>query len=142
MSTPALDLRTRRMAVVNEHIQAEAVQHDVSAVLATFHHPRYEVPAMGSAVDGGAAVHDLLAQLLSAFPDFWVEPSAIYHADDAVILELRFGGTQRGTWAGISATGKPFTVPAACIFLFEGDKLVCEKVYFDHATLLRQLGQD
>jgi len=31
-------------------------------------------------------------------------------------------------------------VQAACIFVFEGDLLVCEKVYFDHATVLRQLG--
>jgi len=139
MSMPTPDLRTRRMAVVNAHIEAEAVHHDVSAVLATFHHPRYEVPAMGPAIDGGAAVHDLLTQLLGAFPDFWVEPSATYHADDAVILECRFGGTHRGLWAGIAPTGRTFAVAGACFFLFEGDKLICEKVYFDHATLLRQL---
>jgi len=30
-------------------------------------------------------------------------------------------------------------VQSACIFVFEGEKLVCEKVYFDHATNLRQL---
>ena len=26
------------------------------------------------------------------------------------------------------------------IFTFEGDKIVCERVYFDSATILRQLG--
>jgi hypothetical protein len=31
-------------------------------------------------------------------------------------------------------------VAAALFFLFEGDGLVCERVYFDHATVLRQLG--
>jgi hypothetical protein len=31
-------------------------------------------------------------------------------------------------------------VQAVSIFVFEGDNLVCEKVYFDHATILRQLG--
>ena len=31
-------------------------------------------------------------------------------------------------------------VAAVLIFVFEGDKLVCEKVYFDHATILRQIG--
>ncbi len=30
-------------------------------------------------------------------------------------------------------------VQAVCIFVFEGADLVCEKVYFDHATVLRQL---
>jgi hypothetical protein len=28
----------------------------------------------------------------------------------------------------------------AAVFLFEGDSLVCERVYFDAATILRQLG--
>jgi steroid delta-isomerase-like uncharacterized protein len=132
-------LRARREAVVNAHIEAETVKHDVAAALATFHHPRYEVPAMGAPVDGGDAVHALLTALLGAFPDFWLERTATHYADDAVVVECRFGGTQRGAWAGIPPAGKPMQVAAACIFVFEGDKLVCEKVYFDHATVLRQL---
>ena len=28
----------------------------------------------------------------------------------------------------------------AALFLFEEDRLVCERVYFDSATILRQLG--
>jgi hypothetical protein len=28
----------------------------------------------------------------------------------------------------------------AAFFLFEGEKLVCERVYFDAATILAQLG--
>jgi steroid delta-isomerase-like uncharacterized protein len=125
---------------VNAHIEAEAVQHDVAAALATFHHPRYEVPAMDAVVDGGDAVQGLLTQLLAAFPDFWLERTALYHADDAVIVECRFGGTHRGPWAGIAATGNRMAVQSALIFVFEGENLVCEKVYFDHATVLRQLG--
>lgn len=30
-------------------------------------------------------------------------------------------------------------VEAACVFVFDGVDLVCEKVYFDHATILRHL---
>ena len=133
-------LRARRDAVVKAHIDAETVQHDPAAALATFHHPRYEVPAMGAPVDGGAAVEDLLTQLLTAFPDFWLEQTAMHHAETAVIVECRFGGTHRAPWAGIAATGNRMEVQAACIFVFEGDRLVCEKVFFDHATVLRQLG--
>lgn len=141
METQTIEnLRAGREAVVKAHIDAEAVQHDVAAALATFHRPRYEVPAMGAVVDGGDAVHGLLTQLLGAFPDFWLEQIAVHHADSAVIVECRFGGTHRGPWAGIAATGNRMEVQAACIFMFEGDRLVCEKVYFDHATVLRQLG--
>jgi len=134
------NLRARRDAVVKAHIDAETILHDAAAALATFHHPRYEVPAMGAVVDGGDAVHGLLTQLLGAFPDFWLEQIAVHHADNAVIVECRFGGTHHGPWAGIPATGSRMEVQAACIFVFEGDRLVCEKVYFDHATVLRQLG--
>jgi hypothetical protein len=30
-------------------------------------------------------------------------------------------------------------VAAALFFLFDGEGLVCERVYFDHATVLKQL---
>lgn len=134
-------LRARRDEIVDAHITAEAVQHDVQAALATFHYPRYEVPAMGAPVEGADAVHGLLTVLLTAFPDFWLRRTATHHADDAVIVECRFGGTHRGPWAGIEATGKHMAVDAACLFVFEGERLVCEKVYFDHATVLRQLSE-
>jgi predicted ester cyclase len=134
------DLRARREAVVNAHIEAEAVTHDVAAALATFHHPRYEVPAVGAIADGGQAVEGLLSLLLGAFPDFWLKKLALYHADDAVIVECKFGGTHRGVWAGIAPTGNSMEVQSALIFIFEGENLMCEKVYFDHATVLRQLG--
>lgn len=132
-------LRARRQEIVDAHIQAETSGHDIAGTIATFHHPRYEVPAFGAIADGAQAVEDLLAGLLDAFPDFWVQKIATHHSDDAVIVECRFGGTHRGPWAGITATGKPMQVQAACIFVFQEEDLVCEKVYFDHATILRQL---
>jgi predicted ester cyclase len=135
------DLKTRREQVVDAHIQAETEAHDIGAALATFRHPRYEVPAFGSIADGADAVEGLLGQLLGAFPDFWLQRIATHHAEDAVIVECRFGGTHQGEWAGVSPTGKQMEVQAACVFLFEGADLVCEKVYFDHATVLRQLAE-
>jgi predicted ester cyclase len=92
---------------------------------------------VGAIADGPEAVHGLLSQLLGAFPDFWLKRLAIYHADSAIIVEVQFGGTHRGVWADIAPTGNQMSV---LIFVFEGDDLVCEKVYFDHATILRQLG--
>lgn len=136
-STP--DIRARREAAIDAHIKAESVDHDVSGVLASFHHPRYEVPAIAAIADGAEAVQGLVGTVLGAFPDFYVEREALYHADNAVIVECRFGGTQQGVWAGIPPTGKRAEVQAALIFLFEGADMVCEKVYFDHATIVRQL---
>jgi len=132
--------RARRNEIVDAHIDAETSSHDIAAAMATFRHPRYEVPAFGSIADGAEAVEGLLGQLLGAFPDFWLTRLATHHSEDAVIVECRFGGTHRGPWAGIAPTGKPAEVQAACIFVFDGEDLVCEKVYFDHGTILRQLG--
>lgn len=141
MSTMETDgLRARREAVVKAHILAEAVLHDVAAALATFRHPKYDVPALGGVVEGAEGVDGLLHALLGAFPDFWLREGNYYHADDAVIVECVFGGTQHGVWAGLEPTGRPMEVAAALFFLFEDDGLICERVYFDHATVLKQLG--
>jgi steroid delta-isomerase-like uncharacterized protein len=141
MATGGMEsLRARREAVVKAHVEAEAVKHDVAAALATFHHPRYEVPATGVIADGSEAVEALLNRFLGAFPDLWLRILALYHADDAVIVECKFGGTHRGTWGGIAPTGKTMEVQSALIFVFDDDRLMCEKLYFDRATILRQLG--
>ena len=133
-------VHARREAVVQAHLKAEAVDHDVASVLATFRHPRYEVPALAAVADGTQAVEGLVGHLLSAFPDFYLHQIALYHSDDAVIVECRFGGTHKGVWAGIEPTGRAMEVQSVLIFVFEDDDLICEKVYFDHGTILRQLG--
>jgi steroid delta-isomerase-like uncharacterized protein len=141
MSAAAVDgVRARREAVVDAHIEAEAVKHDAAATLATFKRPRYEVPALGAVVDGADGVHGLVTGLVTAFPDFYLHKDKVHHAEDAVIVECRFGGTQRGEWAGVPPSGKKMEVQAVLIFCFEGADLVCEKVYFDHGTVLRQIG--
>ena len=70
MNAANTHLEIRREAVVNAHIEAESIAHDVKAALATFSKPRYEVPAAGVIADGAEAVEGLLNQLLGAFPRF------------------------------------------------------------------------
>jgi predicted ester cyclase len=139
-TAPTATLRAQREAIVNAHIEAEAVTHSAAATVATFRYPRYEVPALGAVLDGAEAVNGMVTGLLAAFPDFYLHKLALHHADDSVIVEVRFGGTQRGVWAGFQPTERKMEVQAALIFVFEGPDLICEKVYFDHATILRQLG--
>lgn len=135
--TEAQGIRERREAIVREHVEAEN-RRDIDATIATFDHPRYEVN--GEESDGERAVHELLQELLSAFPDFHAEESRIHHADDAVIAEARVTGTHDGPFGGIAPTGRKIDYPLVAIFEFEEDRLVCEKVHFDTATILRQIG--
>ena len=135
------DLRERREAIVRRHMQAENV-HDFETVMGTFAHPRYEIIPTGQVHDGDAAVRQYFADTRSAFPDQRNELIGLRHSDDAVVVECWLRGTHRRPLAGSAPTGKGFRVRMAALFLFEGDgdRIVCERVYFDSASLLRQVG--
>jgi steroid delta-isomerase-like uncharacterized protein len=130
-------LHQRREAIVNQHADAEN-RHDVEATIATFHQPRYEVNGVPS--DGAEAVRDLLQGMMDGLPDLRAELGKMRHADDAVLVEGLITGTHDGEWAGIPPTGRRVEIPIVAIFEFDGDRLLCEKVYFDMATVLTQMG--
>ena len=127
-----------REAIVRRHMEAENV-HDFDAVIATFAHPRYELVATDRVHDGEAAVREYFRETRTAFPDQRNELIALRHADDAVLVEFWLLGTHRGPLQGLPPTGRAFRCRMAALFLFDGAKLVCERVYFDSATILRQL---
>jgi steroid delta-isomerase-like uncharacterized protein len=131
-------LRARREAVVRRHMEAENV-HDFDAVIDTFAHPRYELIATGRVHDGEAAVREYFRETRAAFPDQRNEPIALHHSDDGVLAEFWLLGTHRGELLGVAPTGKEFRCRMAALFLLEGEGIVCERVYFDSATILRQL---
>jgi steroid delta-isomerase-like uncharacterized protein len=95
--------------------------------------------ANGINTNGEQAVANLLSGIFKGFPDFTVDIDKTYHSEDAVILEIRMKGTNLGDWAGLKATGRSMDIPVVCIFEFDRDRLLCEKVYFDMATLVHQL---
>jgi steroid delta-isomerase-like uncharacterized protein len=130
-------LRQGREAIVNRHMEAE-LQHDIEATIATFAHPRYELNGVPS--DGAEAVRELLQGLMQGFPDLQIDIDSMRHADDGVFIEARIMGTHDGEWSGVPATGRRIKIPAVAIFEFDGDRLVCEKVFMDFATVLTQIG--
>ena len=131
--------RARREAVVREHMDSEN-RHDFDATLRTFAHPRYELVATGQVFDGEDAVRQYYAASRAAFPDQRNTIHAVHHADDAVIVEFDLLGTHQGPFLGEPPTGRTFTCRMVALFLFADDRIVCERVYFDAVTILRQLG--
>ncbi|TMA65719.1 MAG: ester cyclase [Deltaproteobacteria bacterium] len=136
---PTTTLRARREAVVREHMESEN-RHEFDVTLRTFAHPRYELIATGEVYDGEEAVRGYYAASRAAFPDQRNEVRAMHHADDAVVVEFDLMGTHRGPLRGIPPSGREFTCRMIALFCFEGDRIVCERVYFDSATILGQLG--
>jgi steroid delta-isomerase-like uncharacterized protein len=133
------ELRDKREAIVVEHMESEN-RHEFDVTLATFDHPRYELIGTGDVHDGPEEVAAYFKETRTAFPDQRNELIALHHADDAVIVEANLYGTHDGPYRGLPPTGRKFETRFAALFLFEEDRLLCERVYFDSNTVLRQLG--
>jgi steroid delta-isomerase-like uncharacterized protein len=124
-------LRAARLAVVREHMDAEN-RLDFDAVIATFDRPRYELMASGRVFDGEDEVRGYFAQSRATFPDQRNENVDLRSADDAVIAEFDLLGTHRDT-------GRAFRSRMVALFIFEGERIVCERVYFDRASIEEQV---
>jgi len=136
---PTKALRDKREAIVREHMESEN-RHEFDVTMATFDHPRYELIGTGDVFDGEAEVAAYFEETRTAFPDQRNELIALHHADDAVLVEAMLYGTHDGPFRGLPPTGRSFEVQFVAIFVFEEDRLVCERVYFDRGTVMRQLG--
>jgi steroid delta-isomerase-like uncharacterized protein len=133
-------LRERRLAIVREHMASENT-HDFDVTMATFDHPRYEIVPTGDVYDGPEEVATYYRTTRDAFPDQRNENTTLRVADDAIVAEFDLLGTHHGQLRGIPPTGRSFRCRCCAIFEFppDGDHLVCERVYFDTATIARQL---
>jgi steroid delta-isomerase-like uncharacterized protein len=135
----AEQLRRKREELVIEHMESEN-RHHYEATIETFDHPRYELIGTGDVYDGPEEVAGYFQETRTAFPDQRNELIALHHADDAVIVEANLYGTHEGPLRGFPPTGRRFEMRFCAVFVFEQDRLVCERVYFDQNTILRQLG--
>ena len=131
-------LRAARESLVRAHMADENAL-DFAKVLATFPHPHYEIIPTGAVFDGNAAVQAYYHESRGAFPDQRNQLISLRHADDAVIVEFWLRGTHLGALGHVPPTGRAFEVRMTAFFIFEGERLVCERVYFDAMTMLRQL---
>src|SRR5689334_5482342 len=130
--------RERRDAVIREHMDSEN-RLDFDATLSTFSHPRYELVGTGQVFDGADEVMGYYRASRTAFPDQRNEIRTLRHADDAVIVEFDLLGTHLGEFLGVAPSGNEFRAPMAAIFECDGDRIACERIYFDAGTILRQL---
>jgi steroid delta-isomerase-like uncharacterized protein len=130
--------QARRERIVLDHF-ADETKQNFDAVLATFPHPRYEVIATGDLFDGEPDVRKYYAETRTAFPDQRHEIIQLRHTNDAVIVEFWLLGTHKGPLKGLPPTGNTFRVRVVAFFIFEGETLVCERIYFDTMTMLKQL---
>lgn len=133
--------RAARLALVEEHVRLEN-RHDLDGIMGTFGAgARYDEEPWGDHHVGYSAVRAYYDGLLRAMPDLDIDVRGRHAAEDAVVLEVTISGHHLGTWRGLPPTGRSVRFPLCGIFTFDGgDRLAGEKIYYDRATVLRQLG--
>lgn len=98
-----------------------------------------QVPLPGQG-PGLAGLKDVLRGFRTAFPDMhWTVEEQIAEGDK-VLTRFEWTGTQRGTFLGVPATGKPVKVWGMVMDRFEGGKIKDTRILMDTLGLMMQLG--
>jgi steroid delta-isomerase-like uncharacterized protein len=137
----AKDRTASRIALVERHVHLENA-HDLEGVLQTFGGTaRYDDEAWGEHYEGASGVRSFYQQLMHALPDLEIEVGRRHISENAILLEVVIRGTHLGAWRGLPATGRRVEFPLCGVYTFDDyDQLAGERIYYDRATVLRQLG--
>jgi carboxymethylenebutenolidase len=129
------------------HLAGEFATKDVEATLATMVDDAYvnHVPVS----TGGRGKDALRAFYRDDFIPSWPDdlqmtPVNRVIGDGQIVDELHvtFTHSRRMNWLlpGIPATNKTLAIDFVVVAQFRGDRLACERIYWDHAAVLRQAG--
>ena len=144
-----LDLAPSQQAMVQAleaHGKAEFQDLDVDATLATMTENPYLffVPTLAGG-NGREGVRDFYKGLMGQLPpDFQATPVTRTIGSNRIVRELilTFTHSVAMDWLlpGLAPTGKRVEIPLIIIFTFKGEKVESERLYWDQASLLMQLG--
>jgi len=142
MTAPASgETISARLSIVEKHVALENA-HDLDGIMRTFGETaRYDDEPWDAHYSGREEVREFYTQLLRAMPDLQIDIRRRHASDDAVILEVIIRGRHLGTWRGLPATGNRIEFPLCGIYTFdESNQIAGEKIYYDRASVLGQLG--
>jgi len=133
--------QSHRLSLVEEHVRLENA-HDLDGVIQTFGDAaRYDDEPWNLHYEGRDQVRRFYGELMGALPDLSIEIVRRHVADETIVLEVMIRGTHQGPWRGLPATGRSVAVPLCGVYTFSADdRLAGEKIYYDRAMVLRQLG--
>ena len=136
-----MEISAKRMAVLREHIRAES-ERDMEALLGGMTSDCFnDVAGVPKPFVGPEQTAERYRKHWEGFPDFAVRVRRVLCADEScVVTENEWRGTHLGTFLGWPATGKPVRMRAIVVWHFKGDELWGETIFFDNASLLKQIG--
>lgn len=134
-------------AIFDEHVANEFVAKDLAATMTTMTADPFvnHVPTMAGGV-GADAVADFYGKyFIGHWPDDTkiVPVSRTVGADrvvDEMIMSFTHDIAMPTFLPGIAATGRAVQLPVVVVMGFEADKVAYERIYWDQASLLVQVG--
>ena len=122
------------------HVLAEN-RRSIEALLETLcSAPIYKIMATSATFKGRDQVAQFYNGLFEGVPDAAFELINAFVGEEGVVEESILRGAQRGTLFGIPATGREIALPMTIVFPMLNGQIMGERLYFDLATLARQLG--
>ena len=92
---------------------------------------------LGAASRGRAAIRDFAAYTFTALPDSHFDLVRSTVKDGHGTIEWVISGTDTGAFGG---TGKPYSVRGVSVIDVHGTRLTRDTIYWDMATVLREIG--
>jgi steroid delta-isomerase-like uncharacterized protein len=89
---------------------------------------------------GKQEMRDFMAIFYRGFPDLRIEIRNVIAQAGLVAAEYDLLGTHTGVFLEHPPTGRAFRVPALSVYEHDGRLFTRETVYYDSASLFRQLG--
>jgi steroid delta-isomerase-like uncharacterized protein len=127
---------------IEEHLKAESTQ-DLTTLLEGMTADCYNLVMCDPAplYAGPEAVARRYTSLWAALPDLNVRLRRVLHASsELAVSEHTLSGTHRGSLFGVQGTGRHVEVDTVVVWELVDGRIKGEIVYFDLATVLRQVG--
>lgn len=123
-----------------KHVLAEN-RRSIEGLLATLcAEPVYTLMATGEEFRGKERVAAFYTGLFEGVPDATFDLISSFISEDGVMEESVLRGTQNGDLFGLPPTNKSFSLPLIIVFPIKNGEILGERLYFDMATLMNQLG--
>jgi carboxymethylenebutenolidase len=134
-------------AKFDAHCDAEFKTHDIEATMATMNEAPHvtHVPTMTGGSGYDAVRHFYATCFIGRVPDDWlVTPVSRTVGENSLVDEVMISFTHDSDMPailpGVKPTGRKVRVPFVVVVGFEGDKVAFERIYWDQASVLAQIG--
>lgn len=139
--------RTEMACVWDEHNAAEFAIKDADTAMKTMvEDPSVRIMAHGGGGTGAEQVRNFYRDvLIPQWPDdAQLTPVSRTVGDDQIVdelhLEFTHGKRMDGLLPGVAPTNRKVVVDVVIVVPFRGDLVAAERIYWDHASVLSQVG--